>query len=227
MGDAFDVETVIHPEQDTALFEDTSIIEWAEAADGKKVIVSDIWDAPIDTTVWEAITVSNIRQGWKLCDGANGTRDLRHLFIMSVDPADEAGDGSENEIGDTGGFRWHGQTENNHPDHTKVDVVATIDDHTPAEIVAAIEDHPAEAHFQNHAVGSGDPDVEAFDPDSKIQAHPNHPLQAHAGTGGLNDIPHAPNPGEDDLPHTGPFNALKDTDNRPRFYVLAARQRVT
>ncbi len=36
---------------------------------------------------------------------------------MSVDPADGAGDGSENAITDTGGARWHGATENGHPDH--------------------------------------------------------------------------------------------------------------
>ena len=59
-----------------------------------------------------------IPYGWKLCDGENGTPDLRYRFLMGADS-----------IGGHGGYRYHGDAsepvgypnegeENNHLDHT-------------------------------------------------------------------------------------------------------------
>ena len=72
-------------------------------------------------------SVTNIPDGWALEDGSplpadkkiplTNAPDSRGRFIIGVDPADSAGDGSENTIGDTGGYRWHGLSENNHDNH--------------------------------------------------------------------------------------------------------------
>ena len=129
-GDAFDVSTRIRPNKDTALFTGY-LVSYHEEPDGALVVDNDIWDEPIGTVVWEGLDLANIRDGWALCDGVAtipskggiNVPDLRRDFIMSIDPADGAGDGSENTLGDTGGFSKHGPTENNHPDH------ANLDDH--------------------------------------------------------------------------------------------------
>ncbi|MAO35434.1 MAG: hypothetical protein CMP12_05890 [Zunongwangia sp.] len=44
-------------------------------------------------------SVNSIKEGWQLCDGSNGTPDLRGMFIAGYDPNDEA----HNTIGKTGG----------------------------------------------------------------------------------------------------------------------------
>ncbi|WP_271783860.1 hypothetical protein [Aquimarina algiphila] len=44
-------------------------------------------------------SISNIPNGWQLCDGTNGTPDLRSKFIVGYDPRDADYD----TIGDTGG----------------------------------------------------------------------------------------------------------------------------
>jgi hypothetical protein len=174
-GAAFDVKTIPRPNVDTALFSPAtanhsgiaSIIEWAYAPNGDKVIVSDIWDKPIGRVLWEAVDILNIRDGWHLCDGSATTVDLRNRFIMCVDTAGGA-EADENNIGDTGGFRDHGAGTNDHSDHV---------------------------HDNNHVTGSG-VDFDADDPPIlEYLAHSDH---AHS-----------------------------ETDNRPRFYVLAAIQRVS
>ena len=163
-GSTFDVIIPVRANMDTALFTDY-VVEYRIQPDGTKTVANDVWDQPIGTVVWEALDTANIRDGWYLCDGANGTEDLSGQFIMCVDVGGLA---SEDALGDgtlnlDGGHRWHGQTENNHPDHV-------------------------------HAFSSG------------------------TGAGNLQYI--------NDHTHTGPYNANVDTDNRPRYYVMAARQRV-
>ena len=106
----FPVWTIIHKNKDTALFTDY-IVEWAEVA-GDKVIVSDIWDDPFGIVKWESVDTANIRDGWRLCDGASGAPDLRGGFIMHRDTVDSALNddslpaNSENAIGKTGGKRY-------------------------------------------------------------------------------------------------------------------------
>lgn len=55
----------------------------------------------------------NIPTNWKLCDGTNGTPDLRGRFIVSYDPNDPNYDAS----GKTGGVKTRTLTANNMPAH--------------------------------------------------------------------------------------------------------------
>lgn len=53
---------------------------------------------------------SEIPSGWNLCDGTNGTPDLRDRFIV--------GSGSEYTIGETGGEKEHTLTTDEMPSHS-------------------------------------------------------------------------------------------------------------
>lgn len=53
---------------------------------------------------------SNIPSGWSLCDGANGTPDLRNTFVL--------GAGDEYTVGDTGGEKEHTLTVAEMPSHS-------------------------------------------------------------------------------------------------------------
>lgn len=108
-GAAFDVNTMPRKNQDTALFDDY-IVRWELAPNGDKVITTDIWDLPFNRVLWESVDTANIRDGWALCDGDNGTRDLRGRFIIGLDEANGANAEDpaldlENAIGLTGGER--------------------------------------------------------------------------------------------------------------------------
>ena len=217
----FDGLTELMPGKDTNLIVG-NVVRYKVMADGDRIIVSDIWDLPIGRVVWESVDETNLRQGWRLCDGTLGAAhasqpdspDLRRMFIMGLDEADGAGDGSEDAIGDTGGFSQHGgpfDFFNNHDDHTDTDIAAAIGDHPKADIAAAIDDH------DDHA-------TEDMDPVSGITvnflteppAAPQH--SGHAPSPGAADVGHDPEPGDNDLAHSA-------TDNRPKFYVMAPLQR--
>lgn len=57
--------------------------------------------------MWHGL-LANIPSGWLLCDGANGTPDLRDRFVKGASAAEEAGD--------TGGAATH--THADHASHT-------------------------------------------------------------------------------------------------------------
>lgn len=57
--------------------------------------------------------VNTIPKGWQLCDGSNGTPDLRGMFIAGYDPADT----DHNAPGKTGGSSKHTLTEAEMPSH--------------------------------------------------------------------------------------------------------------
>ena len=261
-GAAFNGQTQIRPNKDTALFDDY-VVEYVVEADGTKVIVSDIWDEPHGTVVWEALDVANIRDGWALCDGAAtfgpnfhggaNVPDWSGRFVMAYDPGGLAAVGAfggEDTVGGTGGFRVHGQTENNHTTHTaaeignhgiaqvlacvgnhaQADVVAAIADHAKAAIVDCIADHPQ----MGHSLDTAGIDF-AEDPENRYIPHP---VIAHIVDGAAADVAHAagaaalahingvgPALTHSILQHDGPFNANTDTDNRPRYYTSAARIR--
>lgn len=60
-------------------------------------------------TMWSG-DITNVPDGWTLCDGTDGTPDLRNRFI--------AGAGDEYTVGQTGGEREHQLTENEMPSHS-------------------------------------------------------------------------------------------------------------
>ena len=90
----FDAWSQLKPTHDTALFEGY-VVQYHIDSDGAKVIEGDIWDRPIGTILWESVDTANIRDGWRLCSGADGSPDLRGRFIMSIGPqADESAIGT-------------------------------------------------------------------------------------------------------------------------------------
>lgn len=65
---------------------------------------------PVGGIIMWSGTVANIPEGWSLCDGANGTPDLRNKFV--------AGAGDEYEVGDEGGEDAVKLEQENLPAHT-------------------------------------------------------------------------------------------------------------
>lgn len=60
---------------------------------------------------WGAVNA--IPEGWQLCDGSNGTPDLRGMFVAGYDPAET----DQNAIGKKGGSHKHTLTEAEMPAH--------------------------------------------------------------------------------------------------------------
>jgi len=78
------------------------------------------FDDPVGTIkLWSGST-STIPAGWRLCDGTNGTIDLRGRFVMGLNTTSGA-PGNEASVGQSGGYRYHGYSENQ---HTKTTVAA-------------------------------------------------------------------------------------------------------
>lgn len=251
--------------------------------DGTYSCTSDYLDEDFGTIVWWSGSVEDIREGWELCDGSNGTVDLSGRFILCID---EDGLSDENTVGDTGGFRKHGITENNHDDHAPPanheDVLThdTLSNHTDVLTHNALSNHashpdhihelPGPGAVIDHvggysAPGGGEGGVghtELFDVDDgggscAISEHQHDILLGTAAPGTYDtgfvgiqvaspgggalilshdahdainnhtvDYDHDDISDHDlDLEHT--FDGYHtDTDNRPLFYVLAAKQRI-
>ena len=58
--------------------------------------------------------VNTIPRGWYICDGTNGTPDLRGMFIVGYDPRDS----EYNQVGKNGGLKSVTLTESQMPSHT-------------------------------------------------------------------------------------------------------------
>lgn len=106
-------------------------------ADGAYICVTDYLDDQLHTIkMWNRDTpfgANDIPLGWQLCDGTNGTADLRSRFVVGYDSRTGGsipthGDSNYQSTGNTGGYRRHGYDaaagldENNHDDHDQQDV---------------------------------------------------------------------------------------------------------
>lgn len=203
-GDAFNVYTGLAPGKWTWLFPG-DVVDFIEAEDGAPIIVSHHHDERKGTIQWLAIDPDDIKPGWALCDGENGTVDLRDRFIVCYRGGDgkEAKDctGDEGDyanLGETGGHAWHGKSFNGHPDHPN-------------------HRHQLDAStygMEDVQIGTGVTVINLL----HVQGDPPVPPWT-SGADKLSD--------GDDLnwSHGGPDGA-DDTDNRPPYYVLAAIQRV-
>jgi len=80
---------------------------------GWKICVTDYLDSKIGTIRMWYGQIDDIPPGWALCDGTGGTIDLRGRFIVGY----ESGDDDYGTIGATGGYKLHGDAENDHDDH--------------------------------------------------------------------------------------------------------------
>lgn len=70
--------------------------------------------------------IANIPTGWQLCDGTNGTPDLRGRFIVGYHPTDT----DYNAIGKTGGEKTHTLTVNEMPNHNHGGFTSHAGSHT-------------------------------------------------------------------------------------------------
>lgn len=66
-------------------------------------------NAPIGSILWWSGTADSIPVGWHICDGEDGTLDLRDQFILAA--------GDAHEVGDTGGEEEHTLTVSEMPSH--------------------------------------------------------------------------------------------------------------
>lgn len=102
---------------------DTYFERWVEFAAGTKrfddlprinpLVELQKARTPVGAIVMWSGAISAIPMGWKLCDGQNGTPDLRGQFIVGYDPADNA----YNAIGKQGGQKEVTLTEAQMPQH--------------------------------------------------------------------------------------------------------------
>lgn len=102
---------------------DTYFTRWAEFAAGSKrfddlprinpIVELQKAKTPVGAIVMWAGSVTAIPTGWKLCDGTNGTPDLRGQFIVGYDPTDSA----YNAVGKQGGAKEVTLTEAQMPQH--------------------------------------------------------------------------------------------------------------
>ena len=80
---------------------------------------------PVGAIVMWAGAVTAIPTGWKLCDGSDGTPDLRGQFIVGYDPTDSA----YNAVGKQGGAKEVELTEAQMPQHKHTGTTDTSPQH--------------------------------------------------------------------------------------------------
>jgi len=158
-------------------------------------------------------SASNIPQGWALCNGTNGTPDLRNRFIV--------GAGSGYSPGNTGGAT----TNNLSHSHTVSSHSHSITAEAPA--TSAVGDHVHGINIKSQPVYTGDPDPlkdvrDGSDKKAASQSH-THYVVGNSGGGGshshtVNSHSHGGNTGTA-APSTN--SQLSSTvENRPPYYAL-------
>ena len=100
------LKTPLRTNKATALFSG-DFVEYCRQGTGDMLVVSDCFDDRIGTIKAWSGPQSTIPKGWREYTEASG----RTLVGVNTGQSEEAS------VGSSGGYRWHGQTENNHPDH--------------------------------------------------------------------------------------------------------------
>jgi hypothetical protein len=119
LGPQFYVALNVPDGQDSALFENDLILVGTKfcytlfGLAAVRACLSPCASLKIGSIIEWSGLIANIPKGWKLCDGSNGTQDRRARFIVGY----KNGDAEYGAIGNTGGYKKHGTTENNHNDH--------------------------------------------------------------------------------------------------------------
>jgi hypothetical protein len=119
--DVLTVNLPVPPRQDPAVYTDQVI--WFETDIFGNYVCQGMGDSPLYSLEWLDVNVS-APTGWIDADGGvlpvgnkvsyTNAPDYRGKYIMHKGTSSTYG---EDTIGNTLGFRLHGQTENNHPDH--------------------------------------------------------------------------------------------------------------
>lgn len=148
----------------------------------------------VDEIKMWAGSVDNLPAGWHLCNGQNGTVDLRGRFVVGHHPDDPDYD----TIGNTGGEKTHTLTEAEMPEHN----------HTGTALSAGAHDHDTDS-TQGMVKETGS-NTTAYAPDNSsneidiINAYPLPSDGSHTHSLSINDR-------GGDQPH----------ENRPPYYTLA------
>jgi len=142
----------------------------------------------------------------------------KHRVLMARDIGGVAGETAPDL---TGGFRWHGWTENNHPLHDTHATHATHsnhDDHAGHDDHDAHADHDLTVSFGHDMDDSGAADyVDGdFDEGQNLLEHSAHSSHSAHDSHSGHDAHDAHDTHSD---HTGPYNNEYDTDNRPPWIV--------
>jgi len=112
-GDTFEIHLCVPQSRAPSVFED-DVLVYGEDDEGEYACLSDPVDAPFGTLRPWAGHINSITLGWRLCDGTEGTPDLRGRFLTGVH---SGGATDLDSIGDTGGYAVHGDSENGHANH--------------------------------------------------------------------------------------------------------------
>lgn len=113
-----------------------------------------------DAALWDGTGLGvGTMLNWALCNGANGTPDLRNKFLV--------GTGTDYALGATGGNKDHGPAGNNHDDHalSAHGHTGTLGDHVAHKHLGENHDHllrDADNNYQHELSGNDNPnDVDA------------------------------------------------------------------
>jgi hypothetical protein len=165
-------------------------------------------DATLPSGIIVFATVADLGDGWQLCDGTNGTPDLRDKFIVTVGPSYS--------YGDTGGFKWHGQTENNHNDHYLRHITHAQDGVEYDLTTGVCLQFP----------GSDNVVTSISLPDCDVGDDGTWGVAAWCGPSS-GTLPESQKPTDDHYAeHYGPYNGNLDTDNRPPYIALYAHMKL-
>lgn len=164
-------------------------------------------DASLPAGIIVFSTLESLGDGWQLCDGTNGTPDLRGRFVVTVGTSPGANPTTYG-VEDVGGYDWHGQSENNHNDHR----------------LSHIHDFPTLTPFTCVDTVSGSTTMYAFTSDFVPCC--GNTVGDVAQWCGSDNLPSQEAPYTcvpyDYARHKGPFNSCMDTDNRPPYIALYA-----
>lgn len=192
VGGATTLETVPMPNYYTAVWIIAVVTNTNGALSVEQRVLEDLQNDGPDIRQSGRImmwTSTTIPRGWKRYTGY----DARFI-------AGYSGSGDYAAVGNTGGYTWHGQTENNHQDHN--------------------------AQHQHDVAPDTDKQVEAGTGGYAWSTDVDLVTDGCITWLGGSSLPTYEGPSNDMFTHKGPFNSNADTDNRPPYVVALFIQKV-
>ncbi len=122
---------------------------WLRGANGGTGRWASVAGIPQGAIVMWSGSIATIPSGWALCNGANGTPNLRDRFIV--------GAGSSYGVGATGGEVSHRLTINEMPSHTHTESYGVAWDPGPGPFIPAYRDSRGVRTFTSNPTGGGQP----------------------------------------------------------------------
>lgn len=135
---------------------------------------------PVGAIMMWAGSLLDMPAGWALCNGQNGTPDLRSRFVVGFNSAD----GDYDAIGKTGGAKTVTLTEAQMPSHSHTGVTDSSGNHShsyqksvPGRGYRTQADESPHGNYQNTMTGTSGAHSHGFTTNSKggNQAHENRP----------------------------------------------------